>query len=64
MACKTAKRYVLEAIPAKRTVSAEEIFQKLNWWTLATVEEAIAEMVNEGRLIKFSGDRYMRREGV
>ena len=43
MACNAAKKYAL-AVVQKQPLTAEEVWNRVRWWTPATIKEALEEL--------------------
>lgn len=67
MTCQSAQKAVLAVICRCETATARAVFERINWWTPETIQEALDLMVFERRLVRITLQDgtviYRRAEG-
>lgn len=52
MACESAKKHVIAALRKMADIDDIVIWHMVGWWTPATIDEALEELVESGRVIR------------
>lgn len=58
MACRAALKYAYKAV-CNRGPTADEVWSIVRWWTPATIDEALQELVKNG-VVRNAGGRFYR----
>lgn len=50
MACKAAHQHVYRALGSKMTMTADEVWSIVRWWTRETIVDALNELAKDGQI--------------